>query len=286
MRLIIGCNSLIGSSLSNNWKENSIKHISTTRRATILPSNNLVYFDLEHPNFDFLDRYEICTALICSSISSLRECRENNNLSRLINVDSTIRLIEYLSRSGVHVIFLSTNQVFDGTVPKRNVNDNVCPITSYGRQKCEIENLINNFDKCTVIRLSKVLDVNNKLVNSWLSNILTDKNIFPFSDMFISPISIFQVIDIINSIIDNKIYGLFQFSCNEDVSYALFAEKLVDIFQKDKSLIVPVSYKDSGLILDVESPINTSMDSSTIIDALNIYPQSILDLIRSLYFYD
>jgi len=63
---------------------------------------------------------------------------------------------ERLQVQGSFVIFLSSNQVFDGTTPYRHSDEAVCPLNEYGRQKAAFENwLLGRSKPAAILRLTK-----------------------------------------------------------------------------------------------------------------------------------
>ena len=80
------------------------------------------------------------------------------------------RLAQALSASGAFPVLLSTNLVFDGTVPYRGPDDPVCPRTEYGRQKAAAERAVLAAGGA-VVRLTKVLGPDDPLVTGWVARL-------------------------------------------------------------------------------------------------------------------
>ena len=52
--------------------------------------------------------------MLCVAIARLRPARPTRKAPRVINVTQTLALTDKLLARGIYVLFLSTNQVFDG----------------------------------------------------------------------------------------------------------------------------------------------------------------------------
>src|SRR5207244_3374800 len=111
--------------------------------------------------------------------------------SNHINVTQTLALIERLIARDVHVVFLSTNQVFDGTTPHVPVDAQVCPISAYGRQKAQVEEILRkhmrNGAPLTILRLGKVVSPDMPLLHNWASALKSGRQIRAFHDMSLAP---------------------------------------------------------------------------------------------------
>jgi dTDP-4-dehydrorhamnose reductase len=91
---------------------------------------------------------------------SQKACEENYPATYAINVTATVELAERLIEAGAFVVFLSTNLVFDGTLPRGLPITRLNPQTAYGQQKAEAEQTLLDMapDCVAIVRLTKVLD--------------------------------------------------------------------------------------------------------------------------------
>ena len=102
----------------------------------------------------------------------------------MINVDATLRLIDRLLARGIYVVYLSTNQVFDGSMPNVPPDAPVNPISEYGKQKARTENelkmLIQQGAPLSILRLAKVISPQMQLVKGWVETLATGTPFVPF----------------------------------------------------------------------------------------------------------
>ena len=165
MELIVGGESTIGAALSNFWTEKNIPFRASTRNTELL-LNSRLFIDLSQPHtFSDISGYK--SAVICAAITEMSVCENNPIETKSVNVSGTIELIKRLSSINTYVLFLSTNQVFDGKHPNRKPDASRNPISEYGRQKAEVEIFIGSIPNAGVLRLSKVILPDLELLIKW-----------------------------------------------------------------------------------------------------------------------
>ena len=155
MRLVVGINSDIGRVVESNWIDQKIAHHASTRYR----KHSREY----RPHIDLTeeiilsDQIRYDSAVLCAGITRLAKCREDPIGTRRINVEGALNLAQYLSDQGSQVIFLSTDKVYDGMSQYRSPEDEVSPVSEYGRQKAEAEKGILGLPNGVVLRVAKVI---------------------------------------------------------------------------------------------------------------------------------
>ncbi|MBT5399998.1 sugar nucleotide-binding protein [bacterium] len=245
--LIIGGDSLIGSALFEYWREDKTIQCYSSTRNNHLVSDSRPYIDLKKPELFKIDKhYEV--VILCASISSIVSCNLNKKQTRIINVDNTYSVSKKLSQLGAHIIFLSSNQVFDGTVPFKKNNDSKSPISEYGKQKVDTEELISGLKRFSILRLTKVMHPELSLLLKWKGILENGEKISAFKDMYFSPIDIKKVIGKIDFLTKKKLVGIYHCSGCEDISYYDFAIKYVEELGYSKELVKEDFCKKKGII--------------------------------------
>lgn len=87
----------------------------------------------------------------CAALSRTKDCEQNPQLARCINVDATAHLAR-LSKD-IPFIFLSSGEVFDGRQGWYREGDAPNPINFYGKTKLEAERLVLQNPRHTVVRI-------------------------------------------------------------------------------------------------------------------------------------
>jgi dTDP-4-dehydrorhamnose reductase len=96
--------------------------------------------------------------------------------------------------------------------------------------------------------MSKVLCANFSLIQAWISALLNGVEIFPFSDLYMAPISTESVMQSLIQISTAKIPGIYQFSANDDINYIEAANVIADTLSLDKTLIVSTYGRDNKIL--------------------------------------
>jgi len=240
--LIIGGDSFIGSALACFFKKAGESVISTTRNKSTTCLHR-IYLDLMDEVSDWKFHESVDTVVFCSGITKVDQCESNKLISKKVNVESVCKLADIFVDKGARIIFLSSNAVFDGSKEYYSHEDNVSPITEYGRQKAEVEKqlIINYPSWVTILRLTKVLGARNPLFDDWSLSLKRGDMIYPFTDMYIAPIPLSFVVSVIRLVVDRGAKGILHLSGDKDFSYADIAFMAVALLGLKKEQVNPIS---------------------------------------------
>lgn len=234
--LIIGASGFIGSYLATEAEKNSLGYMGTARNE--ICSKN-VHFDLKTDRIkDIIDEIvrdgKLKVAVICAAISKIDYCKANFEESYFINVTTTKQLIDELDEYGFKIVFLSTDNVFDGEKGHYSEEDEVHPINEYGCQKREIEKyLISRNKNHLVLRLSKVVGHNRfepHPFDEWFELATQKKEICCIKGNIFSPTYIIDVARGILRSIEQDLVGIYHLCNNEYFSRYDLAMKFIDYF--------------------------------------------------------
>ena len=87
----------------------------------------------------------------CAALSRTKDCEQNPQLARRINVDATAHLARL--SNDIPFIFLSSGEVFDGRTGWYHETDEPNPINFYGKTKHEAEQLVLQNSRHVVVRI-------------------------------------------------------------------------------------------------------------------------------------
>ena len=185
----------------------------------------------------------------------------------MINVDATLRLIDRLLARGIYVIYLSTNQVFDGTMPNVPPDAPVNPISEYGKQKARTEKKVKVLMKqgapLSILRLAKVISPQMQLLKGWVETLATGHPIRAFQDMMVAPTPIRIVTEAIAALMRGGSRGVYQLTGPRDVSYADVGRCIAQQLRVNRDLVKTVSAKSSGMPIGATPP-HTTLDSTAL----------------------
>lgn len=262
--LIVGGDSEIGSALLEHLL-NDGRHVAATTRRPALRGPARPYVDLAAPAETWELPEGLESACITAAVARLAACAADPAASTAINVTGTVSLVEKLAASGTHTVFLSTNQVFDGSIPDVPAESATCPVSEYGRQKAQTEfalqALIRRGAPVAILRLAKVLAPEMPLLRSWTRALTRGVAVRAFHDMTMAPIPSNLVIQTITCLMRDRACGVFQLTGPIDASYAEIARFLARRIGVEESLVQESSADCAGLPTG-STPQHTTLDSS------------------------
>jgi dTDP-4-dehydrorhamnose reductase len=277
--LIVGGESIIGQCLCDHLKQMGRKVIYTTRRRRSQKENS-IYLDLEDNIDHWVPPRGIKTAFFCAAATSMEFCEKNINATRKINVVNTIKIIETLSQKKIPVVFLSSNQVFDGVSPYPGETSFTMPETEYGCQKLEVEERLKNIElNHSIVRATKIIYPNYPLFNNWISSLNQGIPIYPFNDLFFSPVLIDFFVTVLVKVAGVKEGGTWHVSGNKDLSYYEAAVLIAKISGADPNLVQHSKARDK--LKDFYCTQSTVLKCSRVESRFGIKPPEVGETIKN-----
>lgn len=229
--LVIGAGGTIGSALTTALQARGVQVTGTTHATLDLITPEL---------WPALPKADI--AYLCAAITKLDVCENNAASTHLINVTHMQLLAERLLAQGSFVVFLSSNQVFDGSKPRRAADETPCPLNVYGKQKYEFEQrLLQQSAPTAVLRLTKVVNGRLPLLQQWEKALAHGETVEAFDDLVFAPVPLSQAVEALVQIGEKRMAGISQLSGANDISYFQIAQLLASKMGADTNLVVPVS---------------------------------------------
>lgn len=268
--MVVGCDGLIGSSLLKFLASLGYKVLGTTRRSINLqwPRITLDLSDAKHLE-SWVPPSNLNTAIHCAGITKIDRCAIDPIGSFRVNVENTVRLATKLFEAGIFQVFLSTNHVFDGSKPFCMHVDATCPLNEYGRQKVEAESFFLSLGaSASIVRLTKVLTPSDSLLNSWVRSLKDGYPIQPFSNMFMAPVPLSTVLNVLLLIVCSRSSGIFHVSADQDLSYAEVAQEGARAIGVSEKLVTPIHSTDAGL--NWRPPENTTLNTEGILATFGV----------------
>jgi dTDP-4-dehydrorhamnose reductase len=283
MFLIVGGDSEIGGAAFLALKSHDHAVAATTRRRGRVARDRL-FLDLAAS----LDGWEppegATSACVCAAVARLADCAADPQASAHINVSQTLTLVDKLLRRGIYVLFLSTNQVFDGRLPQVPPEAPHSPVSEYGRQKARTESALREYmargAPIGILRLAKVVSPHMALLQRWIADLVKGVPISAFTDMTLAPTRITSVTGAISSLLSERPSGIFQLTGPRDVSYADVGYFLAEKLGVETSLVQPVSARATGLPVGA-TPLHTTLDSSALRNRFGIEVTDVWQVIDS-----
>jgi len=264
MDLLIGGDSELGAATYRYLQKRGQPVQATTRRPETVSAER-PFFDLQTSSDSWQLGKDADAACIFAAVARVLDCATDPLGSAAINVTQTLRLIDKLNADGTYVLYLSSNQVFDGNNANVPVEAPTCPVSEYGHQKATAEAAIRERiargAPIGILRLSKVLSPNLKLIQQWTDALLSGKSIRAFNDMAVAPVPIDMASAAIARLLKDRTPGVYQLSGPRDVAYFEIARHLARALGASTDLIESVSASSAGMPKG-STPRHTTLDSS------------------------
>lgn len=197
---------------------------------------------------------------------NIKKCENDFEFAKTINTYPVKNLIELLERNNQspHLLFISTDYVFDGEKGGFTDSDTPCPRTNYGKSNLLAEQYVQqsglNF---SIIRTSAVMGRNGAFFDWITHEMKLDQCIDLFDDVYFSPTPINRLLNCLKYVVMNKAQGIFhvcgnqrcnrfEFACALKDANPLFIAELLPthagvtnpFFQRDLSMISSDVFKD------------------------------------------
>ena len=288
MFLIAGGDSEIGAAVFAALKTQGHATAATTRRRDRVAQDRL-FLDFGASLEGWEPPQGAASVCICAAVARLADCAADPQASAHINVTQTLALVDKLLRRGIYVLFLSTNQVFDGRLPQVPPDAPHSPVSEYGRQKARTESALREYmlrgAPIGILRLAKVVSPRMPLLQRWMADLVRGRPISAFSDMTLAPTPMTSVSSAISSLLGERASGIFQLTGPRDVSYADVGRFLAGKLGVESSLVQATSARGAGLPAGA-TPLHTTLDSGALRNRFGIEVPDVWQVIDSLTSFD
>lgn len=177
--------------------------------------------------------------LILAGRTGIDQCAADRAASEAINVDAIIRLLEWIGKTDIVPIFVSSDAVYEDRPncnewPDPHEHTRIKPSTIYGKQKFAVEKYIReNWSvperKFLIFRPSKILDPclhPAGLLGPWLKSYYWGPSIGAFIDRYFNPIDVRDLIQAILMMTELNEHGTFNVGGQWTFSYCDLALNL------------------------------------------------------------
>jgi dTDP-4-dehydrorhamnose reductase len=269
--LVVGADGMIGRALWRRFTDAGRRVVRTTLRG----EPGATALDLSCDAGTWRPPCAIDVAYLCAAETSIDACRRHPAESHAVNVTGALALARALVAAGARVVFLSTNQVFDGSAPWQRPHAPYAPRTEYGRQKAEAEREILGLGgRALVVRFTKVLGPRAPLLWRWAGALRAGEAIRPFSDMVMAPVPLAFAVEALHRVGLAETPGVVQVSGSEDVTYEAAARRVALRVGASHDLLRPVSTVESGVSFE-HVPAHTTLDAAQLRDEWGLAPPDV-----------
>ncbi len=248
--LITGASGLLGASLGITLSKSG-QDVLGIRRSH---PRSLPYLEAV---LDLLDKTSVAniardfkpTAFVhAAALSKVIECEANPRQAHAQNVETTKTLLDIASESRAYVIYISTDQVFDGRRAEYSETDTPAPTHIYGKTKREAELLVEAASKThLILRSNNIVGRNSGWGRSFTDSLLEQHTqaqpVELFHDQYRSPVHLSAIVSAIMGCIRNRVSGVLHVGGPERLSRYETGLTLAKAYNFSPDLLTSVSMK-------------------------------------------
>ena len=290
--LVTGANGLLGQHLVELLLYEAYSVLAISRGEKRLP----YLYGLGYGNVDLSDADSINTAFAidppdvvvhAGAMTQVDECETNQQACSVTNIDGTINIIRAAEKFSKHLIYISTDFVFDGKRGNYVEDDLPNPVNFYGKTKLRAEELVRQSSlDWAVVRTCLVYGNSfagtRSNIITWVKESLEQKKkIKVVNDQVRTPTYVEDLAKGILLVINKKAKGIYHISGNEVLTPYQMAIKTADFFGLDKDLIEEVNA--STFSQPAKRPLKTGFDISKAVGELNFKPGSFNDSLLKMF---
>ena len=159
--LITGANGLLGQSIIN-VNNDRFDICSTSKGESIYDLNGTLFKSMDILNSEDIDiifsNFEPDVIIHAAAMTNVDWCEANPIYCNRVNIDGTQNIITACEKYSAHLIFISTDFIFDGKIGGYSETAQENPLSVYGKSKSAAEKLIQASNcKWTIARTSLVI---------------------------------------------------------------------------------------------------------------------------------
>ena len=227
-----------------------------------------------------IQKYELDYIINLNALTDLVLCQDNINMTYKSNIETVEKLITFLTYKQIHLIHISTDQVYSGKGP--HDENNVAPLNVYGLSKY-LSEIVANQCNSTILRINyvgKSIAKNRLSLTDWLYNSFVNQDkIFLYNDIKFSPLFVNDLCKLINCILNNPHKGTFNLGSNGSISKAEFGINFAKGLGLNFNNAKIISYKD--IKQKIIRPKDMSMDVSKFENQFNLKVPSIKETMQN-----
>ena len=242
--LIIGSNSLVGSTLYNYAKDSfELYHTFYNKK---INSENSTQVDLVKESQKILDLIEkIRPSFVIHTVGypSVDFCEKNKDAVYFLHVTITEKIAQTCASVGAKLLYFSTDAVFDGKQDKKYVESDLTnPLSYYGKTKLAAEKVLMKSSSNNLVFRTTVIYgqyTRSRFTNWVLDNLKQNKTVSAFTDQFNTPTLVDDLCKVMLCIPNLDLSGIYHATGKTCLSRYDFALKLARVFNYNEKLIIP-----------------------------------------------
>lgn len=287
--LITGGNGLLGRSIIS-CNENRFELLVTGKQKFLSNGNDNRYSPLDILDSNQCDKvfskFKPDYVIHAAAMTHVDKCEEDPDTCNSVNVDGTNNILKTCEKYGSHLIFISTDFIFDGKNGSYSENSKPNPISIYGMSKWNAEKLIRTSTiDWSIVRTSLVMGYFEDLMTSniilWAREKLSKgQEISIVNDQIRTPTWSMDLAEGCFLLIENRALGIYNISGSEKFRISELIMMVADHGSYNSNLIKEVKTKELGQI--APRPLISDLDISKARRNIGFNPHSFKDVLDSM----
>jgi len=252
MRLLItGANGLLGQKIvKQSLEKKEIELIATGRGECRLPWKGFEYASLDITDrtavLSTFEQYRPEVVIHGAAMTNVDQCELDHTLCDKNNVESTGYIVEACEKHGAHLIFISTDFIFDGEDGPYDESALPAPVNYYGMSKLMAEQIVQGSRvKWAILRTVLVYGTSynpsRSNIVSWVREKLSSgEGLKIVDDQFRSPTWSNDLASACLLAVEKTATGLYHISGSDQMSILELTRRVARYYHLDESLISPI----------------------------------------------
>lgn len=283
--LVIGASGFVGEYLVSVGHN---RDHDVTGTYTAKPEPHLSYLDATEP-----DSVQRCITsnnpdwvFMTAANPHVDLCEQEPESTRRINVDAVEHVAKACAAAGSKLMFFSTDYVFDGTDGPYDELAAPRPLSEYGRQKLEAENIVETImgDDYVIARINVVYGWEKHGKNFFvrlLRNLRFGEEAIIPNDQFSTPTYVGDIAQLAWDIVEADERGIFHLTGPDYMDRFAFSRTIAITFDCDPHLVKPITTDELGQ--GAARPMLGGLVSRRIRDISDFEPRSVKSALELLY---
>ena len=199
----------------------------------------------------------------CAAATDVDWCEGHPELAHRLNVCASAFLAELAREMNAKLIYVSTDSVFDGDKGNYSENDLPDPLNIYAKTKFMAEQEVLRIHPSPLVVRVNIYGWNaqNKqsLAEWMLGQLSAGKQVPGFSDVYFSPMLANDLAEILLTMLDRGMSGLYHVAGSESISKYEFASRLATTFGFKPEHVLPIRAAEAKV--RAPRPHNTSLST-------------------------
>jgi len=246
MILVLGASGFIGRAIYDGLKKESLDVAGTYFKNAV---EGMYHFDIDSSRIEEIDfkgkEVEYVVIAAAATVKKIDDSKVHWKSAYKTNVTKTKKLIDDCFSNGIVLIYISTDNVFDGKKGGYKETDPRMPINCYGRIKYEMEDYIFGVKRpWVVLRMGKTFGVDiddDTIITSMVRDMRDGKRMQCVNDQQFTPLYIGDLVNFVKVVINRKYTGVFHLASTKPVSHYGLAQKIKEYFTFAEADIIPIS---------------------------------------------